>query len=134
MQFLYPSFLFALGFIAIPILIHLFNFRRYKRIVFSDIRFLKQYTEQTKKQKKLKEWLILLCRVLLILFLVLAFAQPYLPSSENKTPLSQTAVGIYLDNSFSMNAMNKNGVLLDQAKVQAEALVNAFPEQQHFFF
>ena len=134
MQFLYPSFLFALGFIAIPILIHLFNFRRYKRIVFSDIRFLKQYTEQTKKQKKLKEWLILLCRVLLILFLVLAFAQPYLPSSENKTPLSQTAVGVYLDNSFSMNAMNKNGVLLDQAKVQAEALVNAFPEQQTFLF
>jgi len=134
MQFLYPSFLFALGLIAIPILIHLFNFRRYKKVVFSDIRFLKQLTEQTKKQQKIKEWLILLCRVLLISFLVLAFAQPYIPSQENKAPLSKTGISIYLDNSFSMNALASEGALLDQAKIKAEALVNAFPNQQVFQF
>lgn len=134
MQFLYPSFLFALGLIAIPILIHMFNFRRYKRIVFSDIRFLKQFTEETRKQKKLKEWLILICRILLITCLVFAFAQPYIPSSKNKTPLSHSFVGVYIDNSFSMNAINNNGSLLDQAKQQAEALVQAFPDQQTFLF
>jgi hypothetical protein len=134
MQFLYPTFLFALGLIAIPILIHLFNFRKYKKVFFSDIRFLQQLTEQTKKQQKLKERLILLCRVLLITFLVLAFAQPFLPSSKKKAPLAATYIAIYLDNSFSMNANGDNGNLLVMAKQKAINIVNAFPDKQVFQF
>ncbi|MCX6185937.1 MAG: BatA domain-containing protein, partial [Bacteroidetes bacterium] len=79
MQFVYPGFLFALFAISIPIIIHLFNFRRYKKIVFSDIRFLKQVIEKNQKQQNIKNWLVLLCRILAISFLVIAFAQPYLP-------------------------------------------------------
>ncbi|MCG9880619.1 MAG: BatA domain-containing protein [Bacteroidia bacterium] len=132
MQFLYPSFLFALGLIAIPIIIHLFNFRKYKRVVFSDIRFLKHLSEQTQKQQKIKEWLILLFRVLAITFLVLAFAQPFIPQKNLKVPSSENFISIYIDNSFSMNASGKNGSLLDQAKQKAIELVNAYPDKQNF--
>jgi hypothetical protein len=83
MQFVYPSFLLALAAIAIPIIIHLFHFRRYKKIVFSDIRFLKQVQEQNKSKQKIKDLLILLARILAIIFLVLAFAQPFIPSQHS---------------------------------------------------
>lgn len=132
MQFLYPSFLFALAFIAIPIIIHLFNFRNYKRVVFSDIRFLKQLSEQTQKKQKLKDLLILLCRIFLIFFLVMAFAQPFLPKDNRQVLGSESLISIYIDNSFSMNASGKNGSLLDQAKQKAIELVNAYPDKQNF--
>ncbi len=132
MQFLYPNFLYALGFIAIPILIHLFNFRRYKKIVFSDIRFLKQFTEQNKKQQTLKHLLILLTRALAIAALVLAFAQPFIPGAlqNSKTLINQ--ISIYIDNSPSMEATEQNGTLLNTAKEEALKLVNAFPDQDEF--
>ncbi|MCF8254939.1 MAG: BatA and WFA domain-containing protein [Bacteroidia bacterium] len=132
MQFVYPSFLYALGLLAIPILIHLFNFRRYKRVVFSDIRFLQELTEQNKKQQRLKEWLILLARVLAISFLVFAFAQPYIPGKIKNSGNRNYQVSIYVDNSFSMQAAGKEGALLDQAKTKARKLVDAFGANDEF--
>ena len=84
MLFAFPTFLFALFAIAIPILIHLFQLRRYKKIVFSDIRFLKQITEQNQKQRNIKEWIILAARCLALACLVFAFAKPFIPLN-NKT-------------------------------------------------
>jgi hypothetical protein len=132
MQFVYPSFLYALGLLAIPIFIHLFNFRRYKRVVFSDIRFLQELTEQNKKQQRLKEWLILLSRVLAISFLVFAFAQPYIPGKVKNSGSQNYQVSIYVDNSFSMQAAGKEGALLDQAKTKARKLVEAFGSSDEF--
>ncbi|MFI5221898.1 MAG: BatA domain-containing protein [Bacteroidia bacterium] len=132
MQFVYPSFLFALGAVAVPILIHLFNFRRYKKIIFSDIRFLRQVQEETKSRQRLKEWLILLARILTISLLVLAFAQPFIPQSETGLLSVQPAVSIYLDNSFSMGNEGKQGVLLETAKNKARAIVNAYGNDKKF--
>jgi hypothetical protein len=126
MQFVYPSFLFALSAIAIPIIIHLFNFRRYKKIIFSDIRFLKQVQEETKSKRKIKELLILLSRILAITCLVLAFAQPFLPLKETKQLAAQKAISIYIDNSFSMGNEGKNGILLETAKNKAQAIINGY--------
>ncbi|MFI5136035.1 MAG: BatA domain-containing protein, partial [Chitinophagales bacterium] len=64
MSFLYPAFLFALGAIAIPIIIHLFNFRRYKTIYFSNTKFLREVKEKTDSRTQLKHLLVLLCRIL----------------------------------------------------------------------
>ncbi|OYU94887.1 MAG: hypothetical protein CFE21_14500 [Bacteroidetes bacterium B1(2017)] len=132
MHFLYPAFLYALGLIAIPILIHLFNFRRYKKVVFSDIRFLKELTEQNKKQQSIKQWLILLCRVLAIAFLVFAFAQPFTPSNENSKLNQAYWVSVFVDNSFSMQANTKEGSLLDQAKKKAIEIANSYKETDQF--
>jgi hypothetical protein len=132
MQFVYPSFLFALFAIAIPIIIHLFHFRRYKKIVFSDLRFLKQVQEQNKAKQKLKDWLVLLSRILAIIFLVLAFAQPFLPADNATTLKGRKAISIFVDNSFSMNNEGKEGNLLEAAKNKARAIVNSYGNDDQF--
>jgi hypothetical protein len=132
MQFVYPSFLFALSAIAIPIIIHLFHFRRYKKVVFSDLRFLKQVQEQNKAQQKLKDLLVLLSRILAIIFLVFAFAQPFLPTDHTAVLKGRKAVSIFVDNSFSMNNEGREGNLLEAAKTRARAIVNAYGNDDQF--
>ena len=101
MKFLYPEFLFGLVTLAIPIIIHLFNFRKSKKIYFSSTRFLTNIKKSTSQKLKLKHYLILFSRLLFLLFLVLAFAQPYIPST-NRNPQAES-VYVYLDNSASMS-------------------------------
>ena len=132
MQFVYPGFLFALFAISIPIIIHLFNFRRYKKIVFSDIRFLKQVIEKNQKQQNIKNWLVLLCRILAISFLVIAFAQPYLPFQKNKSIQKDKTVSIFIDNSFSMSTMGKEGELLETAKNKVRQIVDVYKNDCQF--
>ncbi len=101
MKFLFPEFLYGLFTLAIPIIIHLFNFRKSKKIYFSNTRFLFDIKKSTSQKLKLKHYLILFSRMLFLMFLVFAFAQPYLPS-EDKNPQAES-VYIYLDNSASMS-------------------------------
>jgi hypothetical protein len=100
MSFLYPQFLYGLFALAIPIIIHLFNFRKAKKVYFSSNRFLKDIKKKSSSKLKLKHLLILTARLLFIFFLVLAFAQPYFPSKESNA--GNEDVYIYLDNSMSM--------------------------------
>ena len=115
MQFKYPELLYALFLLLIPILIHLFQLRRFEKVAFTNVKFLKKIELQTRKSSKLKKFLILLSRMLFLAFLVLAFAQPYF-SKNKKGQKTQTIV--YLDNSLSMQAKNGSTTLLEQAKQQ----------------
>jgi len=132
MNFLYPGFLFALLSVAIPVIIHLFNFRKFKKVYFSNVQLLKEVEQQNSSREKLKNLLILFSRILAIVFLVFAFAQPYIPLSNQKTALSNNTVSIYIDNSYSMEAVNKDGNLLDEAKRRAKDLVNGFGLNDRF--
>jgi hypothetical protein len=132
MQFVYPAFLFALSAVSIPIIIHLFHFRRYKKIVFSDVRFLKQVQEQNKSKQKLKDLLVLLARILAIVFLVLAFAQPFIPAQNELAVKGQKAVSVFVDNSFSMNQEGADGNLLEASKNKARAIIAAFGSDDQF--
>jgi hypothetical protein len=132
MQVVYPTFLWAMALLAIPILIHLFHFRRYKKVVFSDVTFLKQLQEQNRSKQKLKDWLILFCRLLALACLVLAFAQPFIPYGENSHSSGHKAVSIFVDNSFSMNAQGNEGALLETAKDKARAIVQAYGNADEF--
>ena len=78
MNFQNPKLLYALLAIAIPIIIHLFNLQRNKKIYFSSIRFLKEIKQKKQQRTKLKNLLILLSRILAISFLTIAFAKPFL--------------------------------------------------------
>ena len=134
MKFLYPQFLYALFALAIPIIIHLFNFKKYKVYYFSDISFLKSLKEKTKSQSQLKHFLIFLSRALAFIFIVLAFAQPYIPNQPDKVQVNKHAVSIFIDNSFSMNRTNKQGSLLNDAKFKANQVLNAYNETNDFIF
>lgn len=132
MQFVNPSFLFALFAIAIPIIIHLFNFRRFKKIYFPNVQFLKNIKQETQSKSRLRHLLVLLTRILAIVALVLAFAQPYIPLSNTEINFKQKAISVYIDNSFSMEAVTKSGTLLDEAKKQAVEVVSAYKPTDEF--
>lgn len=132
MNFLYPGFLFALLAIAIPIVIHLFNFRRFKKIYFSNVQFLKEAKEQNSSREKLKNLLILACRILAVTFLVLAFARPFIPSETAANPSATNVVSVYIDNSYSMETVNKEGSLLDEARRKAKELVQGYGLNDQF--
>jgi len=105
MEFVNPGFLYGLLAISIPVIIHLFNFRRFKKVYFTNVSFIKELKLQTQKQSRLKHLLILIMRILAIAAIVLAFAQPFIPVSENIiNPHEKNAVSIYIDNSFSMQS------------------------------
>ena len=123
-SFLFPLFTIAALAIAFPILIHLFNFRKYKKVLFPDIRFLKELVEQTQKQSQLKHFLILASRILAILALVAAFAQPFFTKDKDKITRGPKAISIYLDNSFSMGVEKNSLSQLDLAKIKAKEVID----------
>jgi hypothetical protein len=113
MQFKHPEILYALLLLIIPIIVHLFQLRKFQKVAFTNVKFLKELTIQTRKSSQLKKWLTLLTRMLLLACVVIAFAQPYISNSESFNTKSETV--IYLDNSFSMQAQGNNGTLLNRA-------------------
>jgi hypothetical protein len=131
MQFLFPAFLIALLTLAIPVIIHLFYFRRYKKVYFTNIRFLKEVKEETSARSRLRNLLVLLMRCLAIAFLVLAFAQPFIPL-KNEVVQGRKAVSIFVDNSFSMGALSEEVPLLDLAKQRAREIVAAYAPDDQF--
>ncbi len=132
MSFVFPQFLWALGLVAIPIVIHLFNFRKYTNIYFSNVKFLKEVKEETKRRSTLKHLLILAMRILAIVCLVLAFAQPYFPGKLNSTNTEKQVVSVYVDNSFSMDSEGSDGRFLDMAKQMAIEIANKYDESTQF--
>ena len=131
MQFLFPAFLFALASLAIPIIIHLFYFRRYKKVYFTNVRFLREVKEETSARSKLRNWLVLLMRCLAIAFLIFAFAQPFIPSGSDVTQGSKD-ISIFIDNSFSMGALSQDVPLFEEAKRRARDIVEAYAVDDRF--
>lgn len=133
MFFTNPAVLWFLPIIAIPIAIHLFHFRKFKKTEFSNVALLKNIQRKQQKQSKLKHILVLGCRILTIVWLILTFARP-----TSKQSLEQFGgeginyVAIAIDNSFSMNLSTEQGTLLEQAKQKAEDLISKFKSSDRF--
>lgn len=132
MNWLYPLFFTALAAIAIPIVIHLFNFRRFKRIYFTNVALLQEVQQETRSQRNLKHLLVLAARILAIAFLVLAFVQPFIPAASGTGRQGVAAVSIYVDNSFSMSSVGKEGELLQAAKNKARDIASAYSSTDLF--
>jgi predicted membrane-bound mannosyltransferase len=100
MQFKHPEILYFLGFVIIPVLVHLFQLQKFKKTPFTNVAFLQKLILQTRKSSKLKKWLILASRILLFSAIIIAFSQPYF---SNKKAEEKQRTFIYLDNSLSLN-------------------------------
>jgi hypothetical protein len=127
MQFKHPEILYFLFLLLIPILVHLFQLRRFKKEFFTNVRFLKEISIQTRKSSKIKKWLLLATRLLLLTFIILAFAQPFFAAKDSKN--SNNELYFVLDNSYSMQAKGQQGALLKRA---VEDLLEHVPENQTF--
>ena len=132
MIFASPLFLIGLVAVAIPIVVHLFNFRRYKKVYFSNVEKLEQMQTETRRQSNLRQLLILVTRILAVVFLVLAFAQPYIPSREGVVVTGGTDVSIFIDNSFSMGSSDGSTTLMEKAKSKAREIVAAYAGSDRF--
>ena len=115
LQFLTPLFLAAGAAAAsLPLIIHLLNRERARRLVFSTIRFIKMSHQANVQRHRLKQLLLLLMRILILALLGFAFARPFLAD----TPATTGGIGgvrnivIILDTSYSMGYLDT----FDQAK------------------
>lgn len=132
MKFVHPEILWALSALSVPIIVHLFNFRKFKKVMFPNVAFLKEIKQETQSKSKLKHLLILLSRLLAMACIVLAFAQPYVPLPGSAARPGDRAVSVFLDNSFSMDARSESGPLLDLAKNKSLEIVNSFGPSDKF--
>jgi uncharacterized membrane protein len=130
MTFLNPAVLIGLLAAAIPVIIHLLNLRKLKKIDFSTIAFLKELQKNKIRKIKIKQWLLLALRVLIILFIVLAFARPALRgiSIAGTTSAAKTTAVFLIDNSFSMSVLGQNGSYFNQAKDIAKRIIEQLTE------
>ncbi|MGB1206157.1 MAG: vWA domain-containing protein [Chitinophagales bacterium] len=131
-SFVYPTFLFALAALIIPIIIHLFYFRRFKKVYFTNVKFLKELKEERASRNRLKHFLVLFSRMAALAFLVFAFAQPYIPQTEAEVVRGTKAASVFIDNSFSMNALSNDVSLFEKAKRKAREIVEAYGPEDRF--
>ncbi len=134
MSFLNPSFLWALFAMAIPVIIHLINFRKPKVVYFSNTAFIEDVKKETRTKTKLKQILILIARMLTIAMLVFVFAGPFIPNNEKANDEPSDLSIIYIDNSFSMDADAAKGKVFDHAKQIAKDLVYASDPSMNYIF
>ncbi len=131
MSFANPAFLWALAALAVPVVVHLFSFRKTQRVYFSSNRFLHQVQQATASRQKLKHLLLLASRLLFIFFLVMAFAQPFIPAGEQVT--DTRSVTVYVDNSLSMSVpVTEKERALDAAIQHARQLAEVFPPDTRY--
>lgn len=132
-QFLHPIFLYGLFALAIPIVLHLFSFRKYKKVYFSNFNFLASLQQQKKNSSKLKNLLLLFLRLLVLASIVIAFATPYvIPEKTTSRVEKSSKIIIYTDNSFSMSNTGTKGSLLEEAKKHLFDIINAYPAGTSF--
>ena len=127
MQFKHPEILYFLFLLLIPILVHLFQLRRFKKEYFTNVQFLKELSLQTRKSSQIKKWLLLATRLLILTALIFAFAQPFFEAKDAKAATNETY--IVVDNSFSMQAQGQKGPLFKRV---IEDLQQHLDENQNF--
>lgn len=132
MNFLNPAWLWGLLALAIPVIVHLFNFRKTRRVYFSNTRFIKKVRESSRSRRKLKHYLVLMSRLLFIFWLVMAFAQPFIPASQGA--LQKERVYFYLDNSYSMSRISGEQMTAFEEGIEyISHLASLYPTGTDFF-
>ena len=127
MQFKHPEILYFLFLLVIPILVHLFQLRKFETALFTNVKFLKELDIQTRKSSKIKKYLLLATRLLLLAAIIIAFAQPFFKAKDAKNASNE--LYIVLDNSNSMQAKGEKGELLKRA---VQELLESTPEKVNF--
>lgn len=126
MQFKNPDVLYLLVVLIIPILIHLFQLQKFVKVPFTNVAFLQQLTQETRKSSVLKKWLILATRMLLFTAILFAFSQPYFSAKDIE---KKQETFIYLDNSLSTNTQGNKGDLL---QIAAQEIIENTSENDQY--
>ena len=135
MTFLNPLVLLGLVAAAIPIVLHLLNLRKLQTIEFSTLAFLKELQKNTMRRVKIRQWLLLILRTLLIILVVAAFSRPALRGTLGGIGShAKTTVVIIMDDSYSMSLHNDKGSFLKQAQSTALRIIDMLKEGDDALF
>jgi hypothetical protein len=109
---------------AIPVIIHLLNRQRYKRIWWAAMHWLWAAMKKSKRRLQIEQLILLILRTLILILLALALARPVLEAATGLLGgRASTYRLILLDNSYSMGCLVNNRPLFDKAKETARLLV-----------
>ena len=135
MIFVNPLVLIGLVAAVIPLLVHLFHFRRPRKLDYSSIALLRSIQRTTMQRVRIRNWLLLLLRTLALCALIFVFARPTLTGISNAQFLGHARVSMVLalDASPSMMQRDSDGIRLTQAKSMAESIMaTADPDDEVF--
>jgi hypothetical protein len=128
MSFLNPLLLAGALAVAVPVVIHLLNRQRFRRVEWAAMRFLRAALEKNRRRLRLEDALLLALRCLMIALLAFALARPALNSARTGLfgDAPATAV-ILLDASLSLQAADGVGTRFDLARQAAGQALDALP-------
>jgi hypothetical protein len=126
MQFQNPEILYFLWLLIIPILVHLFQLQKFVKVPFTNVAFLKKIIQDSRKSSKLKKWLILATRMLLLSAILFAFSEPFFSDKKNN---QKQKIVLYIDNSLSTQAKGEKGFLL---QIATKEIVENAPQTNNY--
>ncbi|KOY52931.1 BatA domain-containing protein [Polaribacter dokdonensis] len=126
MQFKNTEIFYLFALLIIPIIVHLFQLQKFKKIPFTNVAFLQKIEQQTRKSSSIKKWLILANRILLFSAILFAFSQPYFGAKNNE---NENNIYIYLDNSLSLDTKGEKGNVL---KNTIQEIIENAPQNAYY--
>jgi hypothetical protein len=119
---------------AIPVILHLFMRQTPKHVIFPALRLIRERHKRSKKQLKVKNWLLLAARMLLLILMALALARP---SLNSETSLGDrevaTARAFVFDTSMSMQYTERGNDRLTEAKLRANEILKKTTDDSEIF-
>ena len=128
MEFLSSALLGGIGLIAVPIIIHILNRRRFKKVPWAAMEFLLKAMKRNRKRLRMEQWLVLLLRVLAVLLLVSLVSRPQLGGGALLG--SRTHHVVVLDDSASMTQRSGSTVLFEKAQDRVRQLADDLAQRR----
>ena len=128
MSFLNPIMLFGIAAVSVPIIIHLLNRRKFQKVVWAAMRFLRISVEQNQRRMRIEDMILLALRCLLLILLALALARPaFMSKAADVFGQSKVTGVVILDNSASMAVSDGTQTRFEKARRAAEQAIESMP-------
>ena len=127
-MFLNPLLLFGLSAVSVPIIIHILNRRKFQRVVWAAMRFVRIAMEKNQRRIQWEDIILLILRCVLVALLAFALARPMLSGGHSLAGLaSKVTAVVMIDNSYSMSQIDAQTSKFEQAKRIADQVVGDLP-------
>ena len=121
MSFLAPALLWGTALAAVPVIIHLLNKRRFRRVPWAAMEFLLQAAARSRKRLRLEDIIVMALRAGAVAAIALALARPVM---EAAGAAGGSEVVILVDRSASMRYSEGAGTLFDFARARAKEILS----------
>lgn len=131
MSFLFPEMLWLAPFLALPLLIHLLNRLRYRRVRWAAMAFLLRTERRAVRRARLRQLLLMMLRTLLLAAALGALAQPVLRGGLAGLLGRRSNAVVLLDASASMSAAHLAGDVFSTGRAEVVKVLKSLPRGSH---